>query len=294
MPSGIVLELQQDCLDTSVKVGAILRKAKAIAAKLDLDELSEWIDQELDGYRCAMTDLPDHRKVGGSPRFWNPYHGWCPIISQNEKFSEILNIGYLPSPIAQLEEWASEGDTLIYRYPHVIQEALRKSSPGPFEAVMHISVSQITSALDFVRNKILAWTLELEKNGVVGEGFSFNPGQKKEAQSVTNHIYGGNIGVVGNVGGDANNSHFVNSSGVDAVSLKAFLDQAIPASAGLDDETREKVQPLLEDLREEVDGNPEPGRVSKLVGSLRTVLEGASGNLVATAILGAITGGMTG
>lgn len=263
MPSGIVLELQQDCLDTTVKVSAILRKAKAIAVKLDLDELSDWIDQELNGYHCAMRDLPDHRKVGGSPKFWNPYHGWCPIISQNEKFSEILNSGYLPNPVAQLEEWASGDGTLTYRYPHVIQEALQDSSSVPFEAVMHISTSQVTTALDFVRNKVLAWTLELEKKGITGEGFSFKPEQKKEAEVGTNHIYGGNIGVIGNVAGDATNSHFVSSSGVDVARLRAFVEQAIPASAGLDAETREKVQPLLEDLRQEAEGEPEPGRVSK-------------------------------
>ncbi|NNM77445.1 hypothetical protein HJG53_11060 [Sphingomonas sp. ID1715] len=295
MTKGIVLELQQECLDANVRASAILRKAKVIAVKLELDDLSHWIDQELNGYECSLKELPGHRKLGGSPKFWNPYNGWCPIIPQDEFLSEQLTTAYVTNPIAQLEEWVEkEGGTLHYRFPHFIQEFLRKHSDFPFEAVMHMSTSQVASSLDFVRNKVLSWTLELERMGITGIGYTFKNEQKLEALAVTNHIYGGNIGVLGNVSGDANNSHFINSSGVDVCRLRTFLDQMTPAAAGLDADTRKQVEPLLGDLRTEADRGPERGRVSKLLGSLKAVLEGASGNLVASAMLGALNGGMAG
>jgi AbiTii len=169
---GIVLELQRDCLDSSTKVSVLLRKAKAIAAKLDLQELSDWFDSELNGYRGLMVDLPKHRHASGSAKFWNPYNGWCPIIAQDENLSAVLSKAYFPQPIAQLEEWVQDSKgTLTYKFPHAIQQHLMRDSDFQFEAVMHISTSQIVSAIDFVRNKVLDWTLELEKKDIVGNGF---------------------------------------------------------------------------------------------------------------------------
>jgi hypothetical protein len=175
-------------------------------------------------------------------------------------------------------------------YDPVIQEALQKQLPVRMQCALHFSKSQVRSALDFVRNRTLDWTLELQNRGVTGEGHSFDISDKKEARTVTNNIYGGNIGVLGNVGRDANNSHFVSSSGIDAERLSSFLQQAIPASAGLDEDTRLKAQPLLEDLRQEAEGELRPQRIGYLLQSLRTVLEGASGGLVASAILAAMGG----
>jgi hypothetical protein len=286
---GIVLELQQDCLDASVPVSAILRKAKAIASKLDLQELVEWFDQELNGYTCSMMDLPDHRKVGGAPKFWNPYHGWCPIVAQSENWSDLLGTGYLPNPIAQLEEWASKsGGTLTYRYPHVIQEALQESGDMPFEAVMHMSTSQVASALDFVRNKVLDWTLALEKRGITGEGFSFNKKQKEEAVAVTNHIYSSSVGVIGAVSGDANISKFSTASGtLDFEKILSLIDQinatksALPGPVAL--ALEEPLAGLESGAKEE-----DSSKVKAAISAMIPVLQGAGGNIVAAGILSAI------
>lgn len=289
MAEGIVLELQQDCLDSTVPVSAILRKAKAIASKLDLAELVDWFDQELNGYRCAMKDLPDHRQVGGSAKFWNPYHGWCPIIAENESFSELLSTGYLPNPVAQLEEWTgSEGSTLTYRYPHAIQEALQESSSRRFEAVMHISTSQVASALDFVRNKVLDWTLALEKQGIYGEGFTFNKQQKEDAVAVTNHIYSSSVGVVGSVAGDAKISKLSSSAmSVDFGQMLKLVAQINEAKAGLPQDIAKAIEQPLAEL--ETGAKQKSGKkVKAAIGTMLPVLQGAGGNLVASGILSAI------
>jgi hypothetical protein len=144
--------------------------------------------------------------------------------------------------------------------------------------------------LEGVKNTTLEWAIQLEAKGILGEGLSFSLGEKERAQLVTNHIYGGNIGVLGNVGGDVNNSHFVNSGKVDIEAVRRFLDQATPALGGLDVDTRAIAEPLLSDLRKEVEGKAEPGRVRSLMNDLKNVLVGASGNIVASAILSALTG----
>lgn len=289
--AGIVLELQRDCLEQATPVSLILRKAKVIASKLDLEELKVWIDAELNGYDCSLNDLPDHRKGIGQPKFKNPYHGWLPIATDGSRFGEMIRTVWLRQSASEIESLVSENpsDTLIMYYSPQIEQLLWKSLPVPMECGLHFSKSEAIFALDFIRNKMLDWTLELEQRNIIGEGLSFGDSQKVEAKMVTNHIYGGNIGVLGNVAGDTNNSHFVNSSGIDVTKIRDFLDQVIPASAGLDPSTRSKVVPLLEDLHSEVNGEKEAGKLTTIFNSLRTVLEGASGNLVASAILTLLT-----
>jgi len=44
---SIVKQLQKDILNPQKRLTEILRTAKLIAAKLDLKDISDWIDQEL-------------------------------------------------------------------------------------------------------------------------------------------------------------------------------------------------------------------------------------------------------
>lgn len=286
------MELQRDCLDTKVSVSTILRKAKVIASKLELRELSDWIDSELNGYTCSMEDLPPHRKGIGAPRFRNPYHGWCPIMTDDGWFGTVIRTVFFPQPVSELESLTEDRDTdtLVMQYSPSIQRALQEQLPAPMECALHFSKAQVASALDFTRNKTLEWALELEQKGILGEGFTFKESQKQEARMVTNHIYGGNIGVLGSVSGDAHSSGFYSVSGeinIDGVSrLVSGIREALPA---LPESLREDVRQQASELETElVDGNPRTSRIRAIVESLKSVLEGAGGNLAAAGILSAI------
>lgn len=79
--NSIVREIQSEILADEAQLSNILRKARLAARKLDLAEFEKWISNESDGYRdTAWIDLPDYRRIGATPRFFNPYRGWCPII----------------------------------------------------------------------------------------------------------------------------------------------------------------------------------------------------------------------
>lgn len=291
---GIVLELQRDCLDPTVAVSTILRKAKVIASKLDLKELGAWIDTELNGYECGMEELPPHRKGIGAPKFKNPYHGWCPIMTDGGWFGRMVRTVFMPQPISELESLAAGGksDILIMQYDPSIQQALAKRLPAPMECGLHFSKGQVQAALEFVRNKTLQWALELEEKRIVGEDLSFEESQKKDAQVVTNHIYGGNIGVLGSVAGDVKNKDFYSAGDsiniADASSLAQRIREALPAlPAAMQDE----MEVPLSDLEAELAAsNPRPSKVQAALTSMRTVLEGAAGNLAASGILAALEG----
>ena len=65
--------------------------------------------------------------------------------------------------------------------------------------VIQFSPAAAVGILDNVRNRILDWAIQMESEGVVGEGLTFTDAERKQAQSVmtTVNIYGNNAGHIG-------------------------------------------------------------------------------------------------
>jgi hypothetical protein len=290
---GIVLELQRACLDDQVTASTILRKAKTIASKLDLLELKQWITSELDGYQCSPLELPDHRKGVGEPKFRNPYHGWCPIMTDNGRFAEIIRTVFLMQPIAELETLASgnASSSLIMNYNPMIQAELQKQMPVRVECALHFTKGQVASALDYIRNKTLDWTLELETRGILGRNLSFAREEQVTAMAVTNHIYGSNVGVLGSVAGDSHNSGVVSATHeLSAEQLNELVSRIRQILPVLPEAIQTNLQAPLSELAKEAESlKPTPGRVSAALDSARKVLEGAGGNLAASGVLAALS-----
>ena len=75
MAESLVLELQRLALDSNTNVIELLRRAKVVATKLDLDDARVWIDQEIGGYHPPQ-EVPPYRVVPSQLEVLNPYHGW--------------------------------------------------------------------------------------------------------------------------------------------------------------------------------------------------------------------------
>jgi len=67
---SLVEQLQAEALDRSVPTEDLLRKAKVVAAKLDLPDFLAWIEKELGGYDAGDA-VPSYRVVSGEVRGWN-------------------------------------------------------------------------------------------------------------------------------------------------------------------------------------------------------------------------------
>lgn len=290
---GIVVELQKACLDPSVSVATILRRAKVIASKLGLSDLNAWIDAELNGYKCSMKELPEHRKGVGQPKYFNPYNGWQPIHTGDDHLGEIVRTVFLTQSISEIEHLVTNGDgqMLHMSYNPSIVEMIQECLPARLEVALHFSKVEAVAALDFVRNRTLDWALQLEERGVVGEGLTFEAADKKEAAVVTNNIYGGTVGVLGAVGGDASNSGLITVNGaIDAEALAKLHSQITASVSGLPTEIAGALAPYLSEVREQAKSNsPSQSAVSSALSSIRSVLEGATGNLTAEGMLAAIT-----
>lgn len=295
--SSIVQKLLKDIADTNVTVGALLRTAKIIATKLGQDEALVWINRELNGYESELTadDLPEYRKLSGTWRAHNPYHGWLPI--------------HFPTPEAErLYSMAPMGASVV----HIEDGFIRKKEEGSFafnlspekkaimceiigmktEVQLDLDSGHLHAIVDKVRNMLLDWALELDKAGVAGIDMDFTAEERREASIVTHQVFNiQNAGVVGNVSDQANVTNNQTATvTLDIGAINTMIQQARAHLGSLPEEQRVAIEPVLNDIETEAAKNtPHRGVLRGLLKSARTICEGAAGNLAATGIIGLIS-----
>jgi len=188
---SLVLELQREAMNPNGRLSDILRKALVVATKLKVDEFKIWTDSELKGYAKGQ-DIPPYRKVKGSVKAWNPYNGWIPVIVRNSEIMDLISNRSIGQPISELESLChqkDEGGGLQVPLPHDwIMKLFSKSKEFRLGMVPTLIVdkSQLDGILDAVRNEILNWSLELERQGILGDGMSFSTEELDKAKSVIN------------------------------------------------------------------------------------------------------------
>jgi len=194
MNSHIVIELQQNALDSSVKVSDLLRKASVVARKLNIKEFENWLTHELNGYE-DNDKIPNYRKLKGEVKVWNPYRGWQPVSFDNNQTEEIMTYRFTKQSISELEALIdSKPEQVTMKFPSETELSLMKNIRSLTPPILHLSIPQIFSVTDRVRNIILDWSLKLEENGILGDGLTFSKEEKQIASqivyNVTTNIYG--------------------------------------------------------------------------------------------------------
>lgn len=285
--NSIVHEIQSEILSDKTKVSSIIRKARVAARKLDLKKFEEWLIKESDGYKgVAAENLPDYRKIACTPRFFNPYHGWCPIITEDPRLYDLLHTSYLFQPIEELEIFISSDGTLTYTYAPSLTQLIRSQMAINFEIRAHVSISQISRTISGVKNILLDWAVDLEKAGITGEGLGFTAREKDEAASVTQTVYAQNIGNLGNMDGQSsltNNLSGNHFSIDDARSSVQKIEESLPA---LPANIREAVRAEIQNIHS--DRQMSTGRIRAALSSVLRICEGATGNIAAEGIVAVI------
>ena len=274
---SLILDIQENCLDSNVPVVQILRKAKVVAAKLELEDFLKWLNDELDGYTCDEEELPPYRVSTGEPKAFNTYHGWRTIQFTNPDHAKMISTATIKQPIGPMEKMMlsqQAGSILIFPYSPEQKTQLSSWLNHPADVRLEVAVGAIIGIIDKVRNILLDWTLKLEKSGVIGEGLSFNKEDKVEATTVTQNFYAENIAVTGQVHDQANvtniqNTYHLPLSIQDVVS---FTNQTRGVISHLPDEIQGDVQKYTEQIVEEAKKEkPEHSLIKSLLTSLRTV-----------------------
>lgn len=282
--AGLILELQADALDESVSVLSLLRKAKVVSVKLGVITINEWLEHELSGYP-KRSSIPEYRHILGRMVCHNPYIGWIPLEITNLEHHKLLSERYLHQPLSELCQFTdanSAGNSVLLFFPADIATELKRGSG--FEPALEVAVNLIDGVIATVRNKILDFTLELERQGILGEGMTFTPKEKKAANSITYNV---NIEYMTGSQlqqGTTGSTQTYKAQSTDLSAVAEFVERLLPNIGELSDATdREQIQSDLETIRSQLKApTPKTGMIRECLNSVRTVLEGTTGNLAAT------------
>lgn len=151
-------ELRECAMDPTERVTKLLRRAKIVAAKFGDSSMASWLSLELGGYPEG-TLPPDWRRARGLLRSWSG-QAWLPIdFSVDPELGKAvpdwLPIGH---EIAQIEALA-EGEG---PFAHRPADELNSLVGAP--VAFRVPRAQFRSILEAVRERVLDWTIELEKN----------------------------------------------------------------------------------------------------------------------------------
>ena len=222
--SSLVLELQQEAMNSSVAVSDLLRKAVVVATKLGIKEFKQWANDELNGIEGKGLSLEElnkafpYRCLNAQIMARNPMRGWIPVMFESAEMQQMLSQTCMVQPISQLEHLIQDVKSdavLSIPFPPDVAERVfsdnRSYRMGIVPAQI-IQPAQIKGVLDGVRNVVLNWSLKLEQDGILGEGMTFSPKEKIVASNNTYNIqnFTGVLGEInsGNVQiGDSNQLH---------------------------------------------------------------------------------------
>lgn len=258
MSEPLVIRFQRMLMGNETGTPDLLRMAKAIAVKLQLKDVCEWIDYELNGYPPKMT-VPDYRITKGKLLGRNPQIGLIPMMVSNAKQEDKLRTVHIRAPVSELAlAYDMQEATMDFPFSTEFSNQLQQSQPDfmRFPVVRRIGQSKLVNVVEQVRNRLLDWSLALEQQGILGENLQFTQQDKNRAPMTTNNFnFHGNISNAGVIGADNHDFTQQNTLQVtagDFDALKAGLE-----SLGF---TAQDVQ----ELKTVLDSEPvpaEPGRV---------------------------------
>ncbi|EME1930068.1 abortive phage resistance protein [Cronobacter dublinensis] len=273
MNNSPVLKLQEMASSSSTDIEELLARAKMISVKLDLKDISEWLEHELNGYPSHDL-LPDYRVLRNVPiRAFNPYLGWIPYQLSNtqEKHQDIydtLTTVHINNPVSMLIEYAKRDSTLYSDLPSFLADFLQEMGDCDFRMAYSINPTQITKILSNTRSRILDWALLLERKGILGEGLLFSLEEKKEAAGMTvNNInnFNGNVNNSGAIGagntGDINQQNSITAG--DFNTLERQLKEY-----GIEDSDIKTLKQAIEQSPAPTSSNNLGGEIGNWVGAM--------------------------
>ena len=287
--SSVVIELQRDALDRNISITDLLRKSLVVARKLKIIEFESWVSSELNGY-SKTDEIPGYRWGTGSVKAWNPYHGWQPVMFEDNEMASAVSRRANAQSIAEIENlFEKDNGKSSYQmpFPAKLENQLRKAISFDTQITLFIPSTNIVKIIDAVRNIVLNWAMKLEEDGILGEGLSFTSEEKEVATKAEYNIT--------NFYGAVENSQFQQQT-KDSIQVKSDVSFDFESIIEIINEIRknskqlnlkpEDEQELESDIItiEAQSKSPKPKNaiVKSCLKSIRSILEGAGGGVAAT------------
>lgn len=212
----LLRQVQDDAVDHTVPVPALLRRALVLAKRLGYAPLAEWAQLELDGYPDD-AELPEYR-AWRAANVLGDFSGYAGASIRNqplpshivkEEWRRLLFGFELRQGVAQYQAVVDSGnDSLIFPWNQNFVLHYQSKFMEHFALVTArriVSVTEIHQILDAVRTRLLNFALELEETAPnAGEAQPGAPVVPVEtvANAFEIHIHGDN-NVVAAAGRDA-------------------------------------------------------------------------------------------
>jgi hypothetical protein len=283
---GLVEQLQSAASDANVSVSELLRKAAIVASKLGVREIDDWLQRERNGYE-KNSDVPEYRRLRAQLQVRNPYQGLQPFYIRDANLYDKITRADIIQKVGELEHVVRQQDGVIhYDLPPAIAMSLMNAMQVRMEPVLVLDRAAVIGVLDAVRNAVLDWALALERKGVVGSGMSFSSSEKVAAAQVS-YTTINNIGVMANSQLQQHSDGSTQSiqQGFDVAALGELVEgisKAIENANIVGTEKAELVAELQTLRSQAASPNPKHGIIAEALKSVRQILEGAGGNILAT------------
>lgn len=166
--TSTVLELQRELLKSDCDIVSALRKAHLIATKLKLPEIDAWIQNELNGYTCSNSEIPEYRNVQGMVKLRNPVRGWTSVIIEDKADEDLLSHRKLFQSISEIVGFSVSGKSLCVPFPGSVSQKISQMVDAPIvlEAALFITKETLKGVSDKVKNTLLEWTISLEETTI--------------------------------------------------------------------------------------------------------------------------------
>lgn len=178
---SIIQQLQDDIINPDISLASILRRARILAYRLGHDELKTWVDNELNGYP-DNDSIPSYRRFTAHNYgdFYGPfdYHAKnvpIAVIDLADTIKDLVQEVVFGESIGVVEDMMNnpgmkEHGAIKWSWP---QEAVKLANlttyKGAVERGTHlvsawrnVGSNDTTRVLEAVRNKLLAFVLELQ------------------------------------------------------------------------------------------------------------------------------------
>ena len=180
MPNSPVIDLQIAAQDSSIQITDLLRKALVVARKLKLTEFADWVNSELSGYE-SPDDVPPYRFLRGELKGMHPMHGKVPVMVEDpDRADKITRVKFQP-PISELQEIVAGGKGGRAKFSTHTEAELQAGMSYAFPVFLEIPSNQLKRVVDRLRTTVLEWALQLEEDGILGDGLTFSPGELSSA-----------------------------------------------------------------------------------------------------------------
>ncbi len=207
---SLLAEIQSAAASDSITLSSVLRKCQVLAVRLKYGPFKEWVARESNGYPAGV-DLPEYRVMRGvssKADFIRMTHKLSnyPIPSNivpDTELQRLMAMMTMRESVAEYEALVEEskghpGAGIKSPWPAgMAQKLLHMQGMQCIEAWQELPITSIAGMLSQIRNRLLAFTLDIEEaNPELGERSANDQERERVASTYHTVILGGTQTIV--------------------------------------------------------------------------------------------------